>query len=156
LEKLNADELQVAQLEREVLMEEANYRKYTESLEQARIDRVMAQEGKSNISIVQPATLDHKPVKPNAMLNLAMGMLLGVAGGLLLAYLADAIGVSEQTRDGARLEREVPSRVVMARIRKRQSLSLEHEAGSNGNGESAGSDHPPVVPGQDDPQEVRT
>jgi uncharacterized protein involved in exopolysaccharide biosynthesis len=90
LEKLNADELQISQKQREVQLEEANYRKYSDSLEQARIDRAMAEEGKSNISIVQPATFDQKPIKPNALINMALAMVVGLLGGLGLAFAVDA------------------------------------------------------------------
>jgi polysaccharide biosynthesis protein PslE len=90
LEKLNADELQIAQKQREVQLEEANYRKYADSLEQARIDRAMAEEGKSNVSIVQPATFDQKPIKPNALFNMALATVVGLLGGIGLAFAADA------------------------------------------------------------------
>jgi uncharacterized protein involved in exopolysaccharide biosynthesis len=90
LQKLNADELRITQLQREAQLEEANYRKYTDSLEQARIDRVMAEEGKSNISIVQPATFDLKPVKPNILLNMTLGVVVGMLGGLGLAFAAES------------------------------------------------------------------
>ena len=48
-------------------------RKYSESYEQAQIDRVLEEGRISNISIVQPATFDIKPVKPSTLLNLCWG-----------------------------------------------------------------------------------
>ena len=63
----------LARLQREVQLEDANYRKYVDSLEQVRIDRAMATEGKSNISIVQPGTLDMKSIKPKLLTNFAPG-----------------------------------------------------------------------------------
>ena len=89
LEKLNADELRVAQLQREVQLAESNYRKYSDSLEQARIDRTMAEEGKSNVSIVQPATLDLKATKPNALLNILLAAIIGAIGGVALTFVVD-------------------------------------------------------------------
>jgi uncharacterized protein involved in exopolysaccharide biosynthesis len=89
LEKLNADELRVAQLQREVQLAESNYRKYSDSLEQARIDRAMAEEGKSNVSIVQPATLDLKATKPNALLNILLAAIIGAIGGVALTFVVD-------------------------------------------------------------------
>jgi len=90
LQKLNADEMRITQLQREVQLDEANYHKYSDSLEQARIDRAMAEEGKSNVSIVQPATFDLKPIKPNSLVNMALAMVVGLLGGLGLAFAADA------------------------------------------------------------------
>lgn len=90
LQKLNADELRITQLQREVRLEDANYHKYSDSLEQVRIDRVMAEEGKSNVSIVQPATLDLKPIRPNIFLNMVLAAVVGLLGGLGLAFAVDA------------------------------------------------------------------
>jgi uncharacterized protein involved in exopolysaccharide biosynthesis len=89
-QQLNANEMRVVQLEREVQLEEANYRKYSDSLEQSRIDRAMADAGKSNISVVQPATFELKPVRPNIPLNFALAIVVGLAGGLGLAFAADS------------------------------------------------------------------
>ncbi len=91
LEKLNADELAVARLQREVQIEESNYRKYSDSLEQARIDGAMAQQGKSNISIVQAATLDLQPVRPKVLFNIALAVIVGVLGGIGLTYVAESL-----------------------------------------------------------------
>ena len=71
----------MVRLQREVQLEDANYRKYVDSLEQAHIDRAMATEGKSNISIVQPATLDPRAIKPQTALNLLLAMVVGLIGG---------------------------------------------------------------------------
>ena len=94
MQKLNEDELHVDRLARDVQLEEANYRRYIDSLEQVRIDRAMAEGGKSNIGIVQPATCDLKPIKPRVALNVAMAMVLGAIGGLGLAFLAESLGDS--------------------------------------------------------------
>jgi polysaccharide biosynthesis protein PslE len=99
LQKLNADELRITQLQREVRLEEANYHKYSDSLEQARIDRVMAEEGKSNVSIVQPATLDLKPTKPNILLNMMLAAVVGLLGGLGLAFAVDAWNMAPHIAD---------------------------------------------------------
>ena len=94
LAKLNEDELRVVRLQREVQLEDANYRKYVDSLEQAHIDRAMATEGKSNISIVQPATLDPRAIKPQTALNLLLAMVVGLIGGLGVTYAAESLDES--------------------------------------------------------------
>lgn len=112
LEKLNADELRVAQLQREVQLAESNYRKYSDSLEQARIDRAMAEEGKSNVSIVQPATLDLKAIKPNALLNILLAAIIGAIGGVALTFVVDGWNGSMHSAENghARMSEPVLSR----------------------------------------------
>ncbi|HEY2826128.1 MAG TPA: GNVR domain-containing protein [Pirellulales bacterium] len=99
VQKLNADELRIAQLQREVQLQEANYHKYSDSLEQARIDRAMAAEGKSNVSIVQPATFDSKPIKPNALINMALAVVVGLLGGFGLTFAAESWTHSTHTAE---------------------------------------------------------
>ena len=83
--RFNENELRVAQLENEVELLQANYRKHTISLEQARVDHALEVQRMSNISVVHPATLERRPVSPQVALNLALGVLLGGLGGLGLA-----------------------------------------------------------------------
>ncbi len=108
LAKLNEDELQVARLQREVQLEDANYRKYVDSLEQARIDRAMATEGKSNISIVQPGTLDMKAIKPKLLTNFALAIILGLIGGLGSAFAIDTLDETAKTADELEHDLAIP------------------------------------------------
>ena len=86
---LNENGLRLTALQREVDLQAARYRKYSENLEQARIDRALEDERISNINVVQPATYDAKPVKPRTTLLLAAGFLLALTGSLGLAWLAE-------------------------------------------------------------------
>jgi capsular exopolysaccharide synthesis family protein len=88
---LNNYEVKIAALQRNVDILTANYRNYSDKLEQARIDKALNLEKISNISIVQAATLPVKPVKPRKALNLALGMFFGIFGGLGLAFLAESL-----------------------------------------------------------------
>jgi hypothetical protein len=45
----------------------------------------------SNISIVQPATLDIEPVRPRVLINFAFGLLLAVAAGIGTALLTERL-----------------------------------------------------------------
>jgi uncharacterized protein involved in exopolysaccharide biosynthesis/Mrp family chromosome partitioning ATPase len=89
LSTLNDTETRLAQLERDLDTQKTNYRKYSESLEQARIDQALEMEKISNISIVQPASFPVKPIRPKKLLNLALGILLGASGGLGLALFSE-------------------------------------------------------------------
>ena len=87
--RFNENELRIAQLDREVELLQASYRKNVTALDQARLDHALESQRMSNISIVQPATLDRRPASPSLAMNLGLGLLLGAAGGLGLALIRD-------------------------------------------------------------------
>jgi uncharacterized protein involved in exopolysaccharide biosynthesis len=89
LRSINVNEGKLIQVQREMNVQEANYRKHYERMEQARIDQAMEIGKISNISIVQPATYPIKPVRPKKGLNLALGLILGILGGVILAFFAE-------------------------------------------------------------------
>ena len=91
LSELNRSEHEVAQLAREVDLNDASYRKYSENLEQARIDEALQTERISNISIVQPASYEVKPARPQRLLTLVVGLLIGSCGSVGLALVAECL-----------------------------------------------------------------
>lgn len=94
---LNENDVRVARLAREVALEEANYRKYSETLEQARIDEALQLERISNIRVVQPASFELKPVRPRRLLTLALGLVIGSCGSIGLALAAEGQRPSGRT-----------------------------------------------------------
>lgn len=86
---LNEMEIEIYALKRDIITQEANLRKYSENLEQARIDDAMESQRISNISVVQKATLPVKAIRPKKTLNLALGLFLGVFGAVLLAVVSE-------------------------------------------------------------------
>jgi uncharacterized protein involved in exopolysaccharide biosynthesis/Mrp family chromosome partitioning ATPase len=89
--KLNEVTRRNAQLERQRDFEKGMLDGYAGKTEQARIDQELEAQRISNISVVQPATLPDKPVRPNKSLVLALALLLGLAGGLGLAFMTDRL-----------------------------------------------------------------
>jgi capsular exopolysaccharide synthesis family protein len=89
LQGFNNSEVQIARLQREKDIQEANYRKYTEKKEQARIDSALEVQKISNISVAQVATRPIKPIRPIKPLNLALGFMLGGLGAVGLAFMAE-------------------------------------------------------------------
>jgi uncharacterized protein involved in exopolysaccharide biosynthesis len=89
LQELNNTEVKMVNMQRELSLVDAKYRKYSESLEQARIDQAMETNKISNISVVQAATASMKPVRPRKALNLALGLFLGIFGGVGLAFFSE-------------------------------------------------------------------
>ena len=113
LKTFNEDELTVARLQREVDLCAANYRKYSESLEQARIDQSLESQRISNISLAQPASLEAQPVRPKAAMNLLLGLVAGLSGAVGVAYAADARRRRPKTRE---VVEETPKPVVERRL----------------------------------------
>lgn len=91
LKTLNDHEVQMSELQREINLQEASYRKYSQNLEQARVDQALETKKVSNISVVQPPTYPLRPVRPRKSLNLALGLILGVIGGIGLAFFSEHI-----------------------------------------------------------------
>ncbi|HWB14660.1 MAG TPA: GNVR domain-containing protein [Pirellulales bacterium] len=101
LVELNRRERDVATLAREVDLDDASYRRYYESLEQARIDEALRLERISNISIVQPASYELKPARPRRLTILAVGLIIGSCGSVGLALVAENLtGPRRSSREG--------------------------------------------------------
>lgn len=86
LKSLNNNEIKLATLRRDLEIQEANYRKYTEGLEQARIDHALEIEKISNVSIAQAATMPVDPIRPRKGFTLFVGFFFGIIGALGLAF----------------------------------------------------------------------
>jgi uncharacterized protein involved in exopolysaccharide biosynthesis len=85
MQTLNNNEMRIVEIQRDIQILEGSYRKYADSLEQARIDESLERERISNINIAEVPTLNHEPIRPKALLTLALGFAIGLFGGLCLA-----------------------------------------------------------------------
>jgi uncharacterized protein involved in exopolysaccharide biosynthesis/Mrp family chromosome partitioning ATPase len=97
LKDLNDNEVHLTQLNREMNIQEELYRKNAESLEQARIGQALEMDKISNINVVEPATYPVKPIRPNKRLNVALGFVLGLLGGIALAFISEYADQSLKT-----------------------------------------------------------
>jgi capsular exopolysaccharide synthesis family protein len=118
LKILNDAEFRIAGLRREIGTEEINYRKYSENLEQARIDQAMENQRISNISVVQPATLAVKSIGPRKLLNLAIGFIVGIFGSIGLALVSEYyLDHSIRTPEEAEQRLHLPMLAAIPRVR---------------------------------------
>jgi polysaccharide biosynthesis protein PslE len=91
IKALNADELKIAQLTRDVKWHETNYQAYAQHLEQNRIDQALEAGRISSINIIQPATFEPKPVGPKVLVILGLGLVIGLIGAIGLPLVADGL-----------------------------------------------------------------
>jgi len=127
LHRFNEDEVEIARLEREIAVYDANVRKYVENLEQATIDEALQAEQISNINIVEPATYNPKPISPNKLLNLVLGLAMGLGGGLALVLLSEYLDNSLRTPEEVEARLGIPSLVTIPRTsRKQLALNGKH------------------------------
>jgi uncharacterized protein involved in exopolysaccharide biosynthesis len=118
LKQFNRDQLAVARLKREVDLQEAHYRKYADNLEQVQIDSALESEKLSNISVVQPATFDARPIQPRWLVNLGLGFLAALLGGVGLVMLLEARDRSLKTPEDG------PQRLGLASVPELASGAL--------------------------------
>jgi len=97
LATLGSQEVKLETLQREVALAERDYEQYRDSLQRARISSALDIDKVSNVSVVQPATLPMDPVKPNKLVNLALGVFLALFAGLTFAFVFDYFDDSVST-----------------------------------------------------------
>ena len=85
-EELPDKELRVAHLERAVKVSENIYLLLLEKYQEARINEVMEF---GDIRIIDKALVPDQPIKPRKMLNLAIGGILGLMLGVMLAFFME-------------------------------------------------------------------
>jgi uncharacterized protein involved in exopolysaccharide biosynthesis len=117
---LNERDLQLAELQREVGFCEASYQKYATNFEQTRINQALEKEKISNINVLQPATYEVKPIRPRKLINLALGFLVGIFGGTVLALAADGRDRPLLTPDEVESNLDLPALASIPRFKRRQ------------------------------------
>lgn len=94
LTSLDSAGAELANLKREVALNEKNYQTYLERTEDARISDSMNRQKMANVSILHAASIPTTPVKPRMGYNFILALVLGSISGLGLGF------VSEYTRQG--------------------------------------------------------
>ena len=121
LVQINENQRRIVKLQREVALDEANYRKYAISLEQSRIDTALEDQRISNISIVQAASYDPKPISPHVALNLALGLLVGLCGGVGLALALEHFARPLRSPEDIERDLSLPTLATIPRFTQEQA-----------------------------------
>jgi uncharacterized protein involved in exopolysaccharide biosynthesis len=86
--RVNQGELKLADLEREVEVLDANYRRYVDGLEQVRINKELESSRISNVNVVQNPSLVEVPIGPSNLVILALGLIASAcAAGSVAIWL---------------------------------------------------------------------
>ena len=120
----NNSGMHVAKLQREIELLDANYRKYSTNLEQSRIDDSMEEERISNLSIVQPATLNRKPVSPKRLIVLIAGFCAAFGGAVALALVAESLDHTCKSADDMETLLGIPTLATIPRLNHRRTLFI--------------------------------
>jgi uncharacterized protein involved in exopolysaccharide biosynthesis/Mrp family chromosome partitioning ATPase len=92
MENFNNTSATVARLQRQLEIDQDNYRKYSEHLNQAKIDSGLKNEKLSNISIIQEATLPLKStITTRRIYSILFGLFFGLFGGLAIAFIFELL-----------------------------------------------------------------
>jgi Mrp family chromosome partitioning ATPase len=108
VQKINAEEYELAQLEREVELLEGKYKMHVEKLEQARVNDELGREKIMNVKVAQPASLVHKPVAPMKTVILGLGGLLAFCGCIGLALVSESCDQTLRTTDQVEAQHGLP------------------------------------------------
>jgi len=99
-------------LELELLTEE--YSEYRNSLLRALVSRALDAEPVSNVSVIQSPTKSEEPVGPNRLLNMIMGVVLGLFGGIAMAFTRDFLDQSLKTNEDVEQRLDLPVLVAIS------------------------------------------
>jgi uncharacterized protein involved in exopolysaccharide biosynthesis len=93
IQSLEMREKKLRDLNRELSNYEKNYQLGQSKLEEARVFDDMDRQKMTSVSVVQPATVPIKPIRPNRgfFFFMAVGAVLGLGGGFGLAYLLEML-----------------------------------------------------------------
>lgn len=89
LRELTSQEAALSRLQREVKQLEGEYQRGWESLQRVKASTALDLGKIASIRVVQPATLPLRPLKPKRALLLGISAILGLFGGLGLAYVCE-------------------------------------------------------------------
>lgn len=117
----NNSSLSISKLQRESDINEGVLGKYTENLEQSRMDSDLKTGKLSNIAIVQQATLPVKPIKPRKIVNLILGLFFGIFGGLCIAFLSEFLDHTIKNSDDIQKYLKLTTLVTMPLVKRKKN-----------------------------------
>jgi uncharacterized protein involved in exopolysaccharide biosynthesis len=124
-QKLNDDELQIAALERQVALAEANLKVQNEKREEARINQALDTQRITNVNVVQQPSLVLKPVSPQKPLFAVGGVLFGLILAFTAALSSEYWRAARENRDDAEQELGLPVLIELPRTPARELVTAD-------------------------------
>ncbi len=87
--KIGDKEIELLRIKRNLNITENNYRLYLKKLEESRISKVMDSAKIANVRVISYSYPPYKPTKPRKKLVLIIGALMGLFGGIALAFYSE-------------------------------------------------------------------
>lgn len=108
LNKLNLYDTELKRLNRQIQINEDNYKLYRKKLEEARISEVLDNERIVNVKVIEPSLASSAPVRPRKLLIVALGIVLSLLAGIGFAFLAEYFDHSIKTAEEVSRYLELP------------------------------------------------
>lgn len=117
LAQIAATEVQLQQLTRERDLRDQEYREFRDTWQRTLIAQAKDIDKVSNIRVVQAASMPLLPERPNKTRNIALGILLGLFGGICYAFIREFLDDTINTTEAAEKRLGVP---VLAEISEKE------------------------------------
>ncbi|MFX0200756.1 MAG: GumC family protein [Candidatus Hodarchaeota archaeon] len=99
LKTLDGLEKQMRELERQVAINEANYKLYLTKFEEAKILESMDRQKITSVSVIEPAMPTLRPIKPKKRKIVMIGGVLGLFAAIGMAFFTESINPVFRTRE---------------------------------------------------------
>jgi uncharacterized protein involved in exopolysaccharide biosynthesis len=101
LARLNASSKRVLEVQREIELAEAKYRRFVNTLNTAEMSEMLDKDQVGNVTVLQPATLPAgtSSSQRKKLAILAIGLFMGLAAGVALAFMIDYLDHSLKTTE---------------------------------------------------------
>lgn len=99
VKSIDSKESRLRELERKFAIDEKNYNLAMKKLEESKVFDEMDRQKMTSVSVVQPATIPLKPIKPGKplIIYIALGFLLGLGGACGLAFGLEVVAPTMRT-----------------------------------------------------------
>lgn len=115
LEILNANDMTLIRLDRQIRFNEENYDLYRKKLEETRISDILDNKRIINVRVIAPAFSSFTPVSPNRLLIIGFGAIISLIFSIGFAFLKEYVNHSFNTAEDVKKYLDLP---VLASIKE--------------------------------------